>query len=191
MKELIIVSGNSGKIKEAQEILTNFKIISIKDLDIKTEIKEDKNTFEENAIKKAETIAKLLEGKMCLADDSGIEIESLNGFPGVKTKRWIKGTDRERNMAIIEKMKKFTKKEQRKVKFTTAIAVSDGINTISAIGDIEGYIAQFPRGENGFGFDEIFELENGKTLAELSSKEKNAISARRKAMEKIKLIFTD
>ena len=77
MKELIIVSGNSGKIKEAQEILTNFKIISIKDLDIKTEIKEDKNTFEENAIKKAETIAKLLEGKMCLADDSGIEIESL------------------------------------------------------------------------------------------------------------------
>ena len=96
MKEIVIASGNKGKIKEAQDILKDYKIVSIEEIGIKTDVKEDKNTFEGNAIKKAKTIAKELDGKMCLADDSGIEIEYLDGFPGVYTKRWHKGTDRER-----------------------------------------------------------------------------------------------
>ena len=74
---------------------------------------------------------------------------------------------------------------KRKIKFITAIALSDGNRTISVEASIDGYVAQTPRGENGFGFDEIFELENGRTLAELSNEEKNEISARRKALEKL------
>ena len=105
MKEIIIASGNKGKIKEAQEILEEFKIISMKELGVEIDVEEDQKTFEGNAIKKAETIAKTLNGKTCIADDSGIEIEYLDGFPGVFTKRWHKGTDRERNLAIIEKVK--------------------------------------------------------------------------------------
>lgn len=137
-----------------------------------------------NAIKKAETIAKALNGKMCIADDSGIEIEYLDGFPGVLTKRWHEGTDRERNLEIIEKLKGVPK-EKRKITFSTAIAISNGEKTICEIGKIDGFVAEEIRGENGFGFDEIFELEGGKTLAELSQEEKNEISARKVALESL------
>lgn len=185
MKEIIIASGNKGKIKEAQEILKEFKVISIKELGIDIEVEEDKETFEGNAIKKAETIAKELNGKMCIADDSGIEIEYLDGFPGVRTKRWHQGSDRERNLAILEKMQG-VEKSNRKINFVTVIALADGKKTICKKGVISGYVSESIRGDNGFGFDEIFELENGKTLAELSNEEKNEISARRIALEEIR-----
>lgn len=180
--EIIMASGNKGKIKEAQEILKEYKIIPMKEFGVEIDVEEDQETFEGNAIKKSETIAKELNGKMCIADDSGIEIEHLDGFPGVYTKRWHAGTDRERNLAIIEKLKGVPR-EKRKIKFITAMAISDGNNTISSVEYIEGYVSENVRGDNGFGFDEIFELENGKTLAELSEEEKNEISARRKSLE--------
>ena len=185
MKEIVIASGNKGKIKEAQEILKEYKIISIEEIGVNVDVEEDQKTFEENAIKKAETIANTIGGKLSLADDSGIEIEYLDGFPGVFTKRWHNGTDRERNLALIEKLKGVPR-EKRKIVFTTAIALSDGEKTICETGKIEGYVTEEPRGENGFGFDEIFELKNGKTLAEISSEEKNKISARKIALEKIR-----
>ena len=184
-KDIAMASGNSGKIKEAQEILREYKIIPMKELGIDIDIEEDKETFVGNAIKKAETIAKELNDKMCLADDSGIEIEYLDGFPGVHTKRWLNGTDRERNLAILDKLQGVPK-DKRKIKFITAIALSDGNETISVEASIDGYVAETTRGENGFGFDEIFELEDGKTLAELSNEEKNEISARRKALENLR-----
>ena len=185
MKEIIIASNNKGKIKEAQEILKDYKIIAMKEAGINIDVEEDKDTFEENAIKKAETIAKIAQGKPCIADDSGIEIEYLKGFPGVHTKRWLNGTDRERNLAILDKLQGVPK-DKRKIKFITAIALSDGNETISVEASIDGYVAENPRGENGFGFDEIFELEDGKTLAELTDAEKNEISARKKALEKLR-----
>lgn len=184
-EEIVIASNNSGKIKEVQDILDDYKIVSMKEIGVEIEVDEDQDTFEKNAIKKAETISNELNGKKCLADDSGIEIEYLEGFPGVYTKRWHKGTDRERNLAILEKLKDVPK-EKRKIKFVTAIALSDGNNTISTQGIIEGYVAENVRGENGFGFDEIFELEDGRTLAELTEEEKNKISARKVALEKLK-----
>ncbi len=185
MQEIIVMaSGNEGKIKEAQEILKQYKIVPMKEMGVNIDVEEDADTFEGNAIKKAEIIAKAI-GKMCIADDSGIEIEYLNGFPGVRTKRWFDGTDRERNLAIIEKLKD-VQKENRKVNFITAIAISDGENTTAKVEKIQGYISQNPRGNNGFGFDEIFELENGKTLAELTDNEKNQISSRKKALESIR-----
>ena len=184
-EELIIASENEAKILETKQILDNFNIIPIKDYDINITIEEDQETFEANAIKKAETIARVLEGRKCIADDSGIEIEYLNGFPGVKTKRWLKGTDKERNLELLEKLKDVPK-EKRNIKFITAIAVSDGKHTISAIGELQGKVSENIRGENGFGFDEIFELSNGKTLAEISQEEKNTISARKKALEMLK-----
>ncbi len=185
-KEMIIASGNKGKIKEVEEILNNYKVIPLKETGIDIDVEEDKETFEENAIKKATVISKKLNGKVCISDDSGIEIEYLNGFPGVFTKRWHCGTDRDRNLEIIKKLDG-VKKENRKVKFITAIAVAKGDEVVTSVEELNGYIAKEVRGKNGFGFDEIFELENGKTLAELSDNEKNKISARKKALEKIKV----
>ena len=183
--EIIIASGNKGKIKEAQEILAEYKITPIKELGIDIDVEEDKDTFVDNAIKKATEISIYLNGKKCMSDDSGIEIPYLDGFPGVFTKRWHAGTDRDRNMEIIRKLEGVSK-ENRKVIFTTAIALAEGDKLVTAEEKIEGYISEEPRGKNGFGFDEIFELENGKTLAELSQEEKNEISARKKALESIK-----
>ncbi len=185
--EIVIASSNKGKIKEIQEILNNYKIISLKELniDINIEIKEDGKNFLENAIKKATEISKFVDGKLSIADDSGIEIEYLNGFPGVHTKRWMEGTDRQRNLAILDKLKGVPK-EKRKITFITAIALTDGKELITAEGKIDGYVSENIRGENGFGFDEIFELDDGRTLAELSSDEKNKISSRRKALEILK-----
>lgn len=185
--EIVIASSNKGKIKEIQEILNNYKIISLKELniDINIEIKEDEKTFLENAVKKATEISKFVDGKLSIADDSGIEIEYLNGFPGVHTKRWMEGTDRQRNLAILDKLKGVPK-EKRKITFITAIALTDGKELITAEGKIDGYVSENIRGENGFGFDEIFELDDGRTLAELSSDEKNKISSRRKALEILK-----
>lgn len=185
MEEIIIASGNKGKIKETQEILKEYKIISMGEIGLNIDVEEDQNTFKGNAIKKAQTISKILNGKKCIADDSGIEIEYLNGLPGVFTKRWHNGTDRERNLIIIEKLRDVPK-EKRRISFITAIALSDGKETICEIGKLDGFVAENVRGENGFGFDEIFELENGKTLAQISQNEKNKISARKIALEKIR-----
>lgn len=143
MKEIIIASGNKGKIRETQDILNEYKIISMNELGINIDVEEDKNTFEENAIKKAQIISKEIGGEMCIADDSGIEIEFLDGFPGVLTKRWHSGTDRERNLAIIEKLKGVPK-EKRKISFTTAIALSNGETTICEKGTIDGFVAEKP-----------------------------------------------
>ncbi len=185
MEEIVIASGNKGKIKEAQEILTGYKVVSIKDIGIDIDVEEDKETFEENAIKKASEISKYLNGKKCISDDSGIEVEYLNGFPGVFTKRWHAGTDRDRNLEIIKRLEGVPK-EKRKVKWISAIAIAEGERVITAVATLEGYISETPRGNNGFGFDEIFELENGKTRAELSDEEKLKVSARKNAFEILK-----
>lgn len=185
MEEIIIASGNKGKIKEAQEILTGYKVVSIKDIGVDIDVEEDKETFEENAIKKASEISKYLNGKKCISDDSGIEVEYLNGFPGVFTKRWHAGTDRDRNLEIIKRLEGVPR-EKRKVKWISAIAIAEGEKVITAVATLEGYVSEAPRGDNGFGFDEIFELENGKTRAELSDEEKLKFSARKNAFEILK-----
>ena len=147
---IYVASKNNDKIKEIQEILTEYQIIPIKDL--KIDVVEDENTFEKNAIKKAITISKSLSGKLCIADDSGIEIEYLDGFPGVNTKRWYKGTDRQRNLEILKKLEGIPK-EKRKVNFITAIAIAKNNECIVEKAKLQGYISLNIRGNNGFGFD--------------------------------------
>lgn len=187
--KIILATNNEGKLKEIKEILSKFEIISLKEINIDVEIKEDGETFEENASKKAKYIYEKTKIP-CIADDSGLEIESLGGWPGVKTARFLgedKSTNehaRERNEYILEKMKDMPK-EKRKAKHVTCIAYYNENRTKVVRGEQEGYIAKIPRGENGFGFDEIFELKNGKTMAEITKKEKNKISSRKKALEKL------
>ena len=183
--KIIVATGNKGKLKEIKEIFSEYEIISNKEAGFDIDIEEDAKTFEGNASKKAKSIAKV-SGEICLGDDSGIMIDCFNGWPGVRTARWMDGTDKEKNLAIIEKMQGIPK-EQRTIHWVTAIAIVDKEgNSHTGIHSVDGTVALEPRGENGFGFDEIFELPNGKTLAELSDEEKNEIGARKKALEKVK-----
>ncbi len=191
--KLLIATKNERKLKEIKEILSEYEIISLKDINSEIEVEETGKTFEENAMKKA----RILYNKTripTLADDSGIEIEELNGWPGVLTARFL-GEDksgnehaRERNEYILEKMKNIPK-EKRKVKYVTCIAYCDEITEKVVRGEQMGKIALLPKGEKGFGFDEIFELENGKTMAQISEEEKNEISSRKKALEKIRRVI--
>ena len=187
MLKIVLGTGNEHKIHEMNLISKPFEVEFCMPNLASGEFnpEETGETFEENAIKKASEISKYLNGRKCISDDSGIEIEYLDGFPGVFTKRWHAGSDRDRNLEIINKLKDVPK-EKRKVKWISAIAFAEGEKIITAVSYIEGYISENVRGDNGFGFDEIFELENGKTLAELSSEEKNEISARKMALEMLK-----
>jgi XTP/dITP diphosphohydrolase len=185
-KEIVMASNNKNKLREVKEILTNYNILSLEDVGINVDVEEDQETEEGNATKKATEIAKLLDGMLCLADDSGLHVEALDGFPGVRTKRWFDGSDHERNLALIQKLEG---KDNHKVVYKTAIALSNGKDITITTGEIAGLITDSPRGENGFSFDEIFELPNGKTLAELTPEEKNQVSARKIALDKMKIIL--
>ena len=184
---IILATNNKEKVKEIKKILKNENIKTLRELNLNLQIEEDGKTFEENAIKKAREIYKLTKTS-CIADDSGICIKELNGFPGVRTARFLGEniSQKERNEYILKKLKGLPK-ERRKVDFITCIAYikQNGEEKIYK-GILRGYIAKYAKGNNGFGFDEIFEIEDGRTLAELTQEEKNNISSRKIALTKLK-----
>lgn len=192
MKEIIFATKNKGKIKEIQAILGhNYIVKSIEDIGIDIDIVEDGKTFEENAIKKAVEIMKIT-NKIVLADDSGLEIDYLNGEPGVYSARYMgEDTPYEIKNAKILEMLKDVEEEKRGARFVSVIALAiPGKKPITTRGTIEGIIAYEMKGENGFGYDPIFYIpELKKTAAELSLEEKNKISHRGKALSEMKKIL--
>ena len=180
----------SQKRAEIKEILNNYELLSLKEVGCNIEIEEDADTFEGNSLKKAKEISKIT-NMPCIADDSGLCIDIFDGWPGIYTARFLgeNSTPEQRNTAILEKMKDL-KEEDRKARVRCVITYYDNGEIIVGKGEIEGKITKKPRGENGFGFDPIFELENGKTMAELTKEEKNLISHRKKALENLKKQLT-
>lgn len=191
MKKIVVATNNPGKLKEIKDIIKNYELLSLKDINCEIEVEEDQETFEGNSKKKAKEIAEIAD-MPCIADDSGLCIEAFNGWPGVHTARFLgeNATPKQRNEAILEKMREL-KGEERKAKVVCVVTYYEKGQFIVAKGEIEGKIAKEPRGENGFGFDSIFELENGKTYAELSEEEKNAISHRKRALENLEKQLTN
>ena len=184
MKKVVIATNNPGKIKEIKEILKDYEILTLKDMNSEIEVEEDRDTFEGNAMKKAKEIANVLKMPV-IADDSGLCIDVLKGWPGVHTARFLgeNATQEQRNNAILEKMKK---EQKRTARVICCMAYYEDGNFILGKGEVEGKIATKKRGKNGFGFDEIFELPNGKTFAELTLDEKNQISHRKLALQDLK-----
>lgn len=191
MKRIVIATNNQGKLEEIKQILKNYELLSLKDINCEIEVEEDQETFEGNAKKKAKEVA-LVSNLACIADDSGLCIEALDGWPGVHTARFLgeNATNQEKNEAILEKMKNL-KGEKRKAKIKCIVAYYEKGEFIIGRGEIEGRIAERPRGKEGFGFDPIFELENGKTYAEISKEEKNAMSHRKRALENLEKQLTN
>lgn len=183
MKKIVIATNNPGKLKEIKEILQEYEILSLKDVNCQVEVIEDQDTFEGNSLKKAKEISEMLH-MPCIADDSGLCIDVFDGWPGVYTARFLgkNTTAKQRNTYILEKMKEL-EGEKRKASVKCCIAYYENGNFVIGKGEIQGWIAKEARGDNGFGFDEIFELEDGRTYAELSAQEKNKISHRKLALQ--------
>ncbi|MGO1136124.1 XTP/dITP diphosphatase [Bacillus subtilis] len=189
MKEAIIATHNPGKVKEFKEILEpiGYDVKSLAEIGFTEEIEETGHTFEENAILKAEAVAKAV-NKMVIADDSGLSIDNLGGRPGVYSARYAgEQKDDQANIEKVLSELKGIEKEQRTARFRCALAVSiPGEETKTVEGHVEGYIAEEPRGEYGFGYDPIFIVKDkDKTMAELTSDEKNKISHRADALKKL------
>lgn len=173
---MIFASNNKGKLLEIKTIFKEYEIYSLKEKEIDIDVVEDEDTFYGNALKKAKEIYEI-SGEPVIADDSGLCITALNDFPGVLTHRFLgeNATDEERNYEIIRRVNEIS---DRSAKVVCNLVYYDGNNILVGEGILHGKIADKPRGENGFGFDPIFELEDGKTLAEITGEEKNKLSAR-------------
>ena len=182
---LIFATSNQNKVLEIQKILPKkFNIRSLKDLNYFEDVPENETTIEGNAIFKAKYIYEKFNINV-FADDTGLEVEALNGEPGVHSARYA-GTTRNSEKNIKKLLKNLKNIKNRNARFKTVIAliIDNKLQMFSGI--VEGYILDSPKGNNGFGYDPIF-CPNGfdKSFAELTLKEKNLISHRSFAMKKL------
>jgi len=182
---LIFATSNQNKVLEIQKILPKkFNIKSLKDLNYFEDVPENETTIEGNAIFKAKYIYKKFNINV-FADDTGLEVEALNGEPGVHSARYA-GTTRNSEKNIKKLLKNLKNIKNRNARFKTVIAliIDNKLHIFSGI--VEGYILDSPKGNNGFGYDPIFcPNEFDKSFAELTLKEKNLISHRSLAMKKL------
>ncbi len=189
-KKVIIATNNQGKAKEFQQMFAPFgyEVFTLKDFPHIPEVDETGTTFEENAILKAEEVAKQL-NELVIADDSGLSIDALDGRPGVYSARYA-GTEKsdEANIDKVLTELEGVPAEKRTARFHCVLAVS-GPNqpTRTFAGTCEGIILEERRGNGGFGYDPIFFVESyGKAMAELEPEQKSRISHRGNALEKLK-----
>jgi XTP/dITP diphosphohydrolase len=195
MKQLLIATNNRGKIKELQDLLkdTGIELLTPAQLDLDFDVVEDGATYAENATKKAVAFARA-SGRISLADDSGLEVDALDGAPGLYSARYgsasgAKLSDAGRRAFLIQNLQDKPRPWTARFHATIAIALPNG-ETYLAEGFCEGEIIPEERGTGGFGYDPIFLLsELGKTMAELSMEEKNRLSHRARAVMNVKGIL--
>ncbi len=191
IRKVVLSSGNKHKISEIKDILKNmpFEVISKDDLGYEDfDVVEDGETLEANAFKKAGELHRLVKG-IVIADDTGLFVDALNGDPGVYSARYAGETVsyKENNNLLLKNLKDVPM-EKRTAYFKTVIAVifEDG-SKITAEGTVCGKIAFEERGQNGFGYDPLFIVEDtGRTFAEMTDEEKNKISHRARALMNLK-----
>lgn len=196
MRKLIVASNNEHKIQEIKQILSGFplEIISLKEAGIFIDVDEDRETFMENSYKKASEIVNYLNDNgqqnfMVMADDSGLEVEYLNGEPGVYSARYAgdHGNSKKNNEKLLRNLHGVPFEDRRASFVCSIVLITSTGEEIKAEGKVNGYIAEVLSGSDGFGYDPLFFVpEFGKTFAEMSAEEKNSISHRGKALEILK-----
>lgn len=196
MKELILATHNLGKVEELRQMLGDLpvKVKSLHDFPELGEIPETGTTFEENARIKAETVFAYT-GLPVVADDSGLEVDALNGAPGVYSARYAgdKATDEDNNRKLLQALKNVPE-SGRGAQFRSVIcSIFNPGNVVFTEGVCRGRIGFEPRGDNGFGYDPLFLVEPDyqRTMAELSLAEKNTISHRSRAFGNLKPLLLE
>ena len=188
MPRLLIATNNRGKLAEYDALLKDcgWQLISPADLDLSLSVDETGSSYAENARIKAEAFARA-SGLLTLADDSGLEVDALDGRPGPLSARYAgpSQTDEQGVDLVLEQMKGVPR-ERRNARFRCVIALAEPDGHVRTVeGDCPGVIIEQPRGDNGFGYDPIFYLPQlGRTMAEISAAEKNGISHRAAAARK-------
>lgn len=191
--KIVLATGNQGKVKELEAILSDVdvEVLSLKDFPEIGEIIEDGLTFEENAIKKATTVAEAA-GLIAVADDSGLQVDYLDGAPGVYSARFAgEGkNDLDNNKKLLSLLERVPG-EKRTARFRCVIAIATPWGELqTAEGTCEGMIGYETMGDNGFGYDPLFYLpEYDQTFAQLNPQVKNRISHRGRALAKVKDVF--
>ena len=183
--KLVFATNNLNKLKEVQEMLPNsIELLSLKDINCFNEIEETETTLEGNASLKADYITNKF-GFNCFADDTGLEVESLNGKPGVYSARFAgEPANSENNMQKL--LIDLKDKSNRKAQFRTVVALNINDKKFIFEGICKGEILKTKQGEKGFGYDPIFKPENfNESFAEMISEEKNTISHRGIAVQKL------
>ncbi len=181
---LIIASNNAHKVREIKEILGDYfsEILSLKEAGIAIDVEEDGETFEQNALKKAQEVLKIADADAALSDDSGLMVDALDGAPGVYSARFAgEGHDDAANNAKLMDMMRLVPEEKRTARFVSAVALARrGKEPMVCRGAVEGSILYAPQGENGFGYDPLFfYAPAGLSFAQMSAENKNAISHRK------------
>lgn len=192
MEKIVMATNNKGKIEELKKMLNEFNVLSQKEAGIEDlNVDENGETFIDNALIKVKSIKDILKEKAyIIAEDTGICIDCLNGYPGVKSKR-APGEELNKEVTDFERNEFYIKKVgdniNRKVVWQTAIALIELDGSIKTfIGEVEGEIPKTQLGEEGFGFDPIFYIpQENKTLAQMNFEEKEKYSARKRAVEKL------
>lgn len=191
MKKLVVATKNVGKVQEIVDALADlpFEVVSLQDYPDAPDVEETGASFAENAILKAVAYADFT-GELTLADDSGLEVDALDGAPGVFSSRYAP-TVPQRNAKLLDAMKDVPD-ERRAARFRCVVAIVDPGGTARTCEDsVEGVVSREPAGTGGFGYDPIFYIPSlGKSMAELSFVEKNAISHRGKALKKARKLLT-
>lgn len=194
-KEMVFGSWNQGKAREFEALLgeEEIRLLSWKDFDYPFSVEEDGTTFRENALKKASVTAKIT-GAVSLADDSGLEVEYLQGRPGIFSARYAgpAAQDAENIAKVLEELQGVPG-AHRKARFVCVIAICTPEGQCKWVeGECGGVITEAPRGSQGFGYDPIFLVpELGKTFAELEPEEKNRISHRAQAVHKVRPLLRE
>lgn len=183
INKILIASNNQGKIKELGKLLEPLKIevVCPKDIGLTLDVEENGVSFEENSMLKAKAFMQA-SGYACVADDSGLCVDALNGEPGIYSARYCDGTDADRTMYLLDKMKD---EVNRKAHFTSAISFcAPDKRSFTVTGKCFGTITKQPQGENGFGYDPVFYIEEyDKTFGQLDESIKNQISHRANSMK--------
>lgn len=186
--KVVIATGNQGKVREYKEMLAplGFEPVSLKDEGITADIIEDGDTFEENAHIKAKAIYAICHCPV-IADDSGLEVEFLDGAPGIYSARYCgeHGSDKDCCEKVLEELQGVDE-PLRGARFVCAIyCIIDGDTQYCVTGTLDGMIGDEMIGNGGFGYDPIFLLPDGRSVAELDDEEKNSLSHRGNALRKL------
>ncbi len=183
MKEIVLASGNKGKLAEFRAMLDGYNVLSPHELNIEFDVEETGSTFYDNALIKARALFEL-SGLPALADDSGLCVDALGGAPGVFSARYSGGSDKDNNNKLLSELKG---KTNRSAHFESCIVYYDGKEIISAVGKTYGVIADSECGCGGFGYDPLFISDDlGKTFGEATETEKNLVSHRARALAALK-----